>query len=74
MTFGVPVAGLGVLLAKGAAPALGMLCVSALTRVMLALTFIGTTGYMALVGAPLVIGVRRGRIFGRAASPSPLTK
>ncbi len=35
ITFGMPVAGLGVLLAKGAAPALGMLCVSALTRVML---------------------------------------
>jgi ceramide glucosyltransferase len=35
ITFGMPVAGLGVLLAKGAAPALGMLCVAALTRVML---------------------------------------
>jgi ceramide glucosyltransferase len=35
ITFGMPVAGLGVLLANGAAPALGMLCVSALTRVIL---------------------------------------
>ena len=35
ITFGMPVAGLGVLMAKGAAPALAMLCLSALTRVML---------------------------------------
>jgi ceramide glucosyltransferase len=35
MTFGMPVAGLGVLLARGAAPAVGMLCVSVLTRILL---------------------------------------
>ncbi|MGC1521527.1 MAG: bacteriohopanetetrol glucosamine biosynthesis glycosyltransferase HpnI [Steroidobacteraceae bacterium] len=35
ITFGMPVAGLGVLMARGAAPAVGMLCVLVLTRIML---------------------------------------
>jgi ceramide glucosyltransferase len=35
ITFGMPVAGLGVLLAGGAAAAVAMLCISALTRVLL---------------------------------------
>jgi ceramide glucosyltransferase len=35
VTFGMPAAGLGVLMAGGAAPAVGMLCLSALARIML---------------------------------------
>jgi ceramide glucosyltransferase len=35
MTFGIPVAALGVLLASGAASAVGMFCVAALTRIVL---------------------------------------
>ena len=35
LTFGMPAAGLGVLMARGAAPAVGMLCLSALARIML---------------------------------------